>query len=118
MEFSNNARRELTNLTDHPNRIAKSFLESTPGECVAFRLSRAQWEALPFVDEAAAPEHMQVFRDRERFGVVYRWLGGPQAGAWWMARVIVDDGRAPARRRRLLDVLRSLRCGLAGGRRS
>lgn len=95
-----------------------NFIDVKQGERVAFRLSRAQWEALPFMDEAAAPEHMQVFRDRERFGVVYRWLGGPQAGAWWMARVIVDDGRAPARQRRLLDVLRSLRGGLAGGRRS
>lgn len=104
--------------TDVSRSAVTNFLDVKQGERVAFRLSRAQWEALPFVDEAAAPEHMQVFRDRERFGVVYRWLGGPQAGAWWMARVIVDDGRAPALRRRLLDVLRSLRGGLAGGRRS
>ncbi|MFO0989002.1 MAG: hypothetical protein U1F37_16865 [Alphaproteobacteria bacterium] len=95
-----------------------NFLDVKQGERVAFRLSRAQWEALPFVDEAATPEHMQVFRDRERFGVVYRWLGGPQAGAWWMACVIVDDGRAPARRRRPLDVLRSTLGGRAGKRRS
>lgn len=86
---------------------AKSFLEVEQGEAVAFRLSRAQWEALPFVDEAKSPMHLQVFRDRERLGVVYRWLGGPEAGAWWMARVTVDDGRpAPRPRRGLAAVWR------------
>ena len=84
-----------------------NFLDVKQGERVAFRLSRAQWETLPFVDEAAAPHHMQVFRDRERLGVVYRWLGGPEAGSWWMARVSVDDGRPAQRPRRgLAAVLR------------
>ncbi len=85
----------------------KTFIEMEQGKLVAFRLSREQWEALPFLDEATAPEHMQVFRDRERFGVVYRRLGGPEAGSWWMARVSVDDGRpAPRPRRGLAAVLR------------
>ena len=93
-----------------PSHAALHFLEMEQGERVAFRLSRAQWEALPFVDEATAPVHMQVFRDRARLGVVYRWLGGAEAGSWWMARVAVDDGRAPTSPRRgLLAVLRKRR---------
>lgn len=79
----------------------KDFLDLKPGESVAFRLSREQWDMLPFVDEAVAPRHLQLFRDRERFGVVYRWLGGPESGSWWMATVTVDDGRPPPPRRRL-----------------
>lgn len=79
----------------------KSFLDLKQGEQVPFRLSREQWEALPFVDAAAAPRHLQVFRDRERLGVVYRWLGGTKSGSWWMATVTVDDGRPPPPRRRL-----------------
>jgi hypothetical protein len=73
----------------------KSFLRIRQGERVAFRLSREEWEALPYFDEAAAPRHLQVFRDRERIGLVYRRLGGPDAGSWWMARVAIDDGREP-----------------------
>lgn len=88
----------------------RSFLHVTQGKQVPFRLSRAEWEALPFVDEAAAPRHLQVFRDRERFGLVYRWLGGADGGCWWMANVTVDDGQEPApapRRRPLKDLARA-----------
>jgi hypothetical protein len=94
----------------------KSFLDVTQGEQVPFRLSREQWEALRFVDEAAAPWHLQVFRDRERFGVVYRWLGGAESGSWWMATVTVDDGRPPPPPRRRFRALESVRAALAARR--
>ena len=86
----------------------KSFLDVSEGQAIAFRLSRAQWDSLPYLDEARAPKHLDVFRDRERLGVVYRWLGGPRSGSWWMAKVAIDDGLAPPPRRpRLHQWLRS-----------
>ncbi len=97
-------------------RPMKCFLDLETGETVLFRLSREQWEALPFVDEAAAPRHLQVFRDRARFGVVHRWLGGPESGSWWMATVTIDDGRPPPPPRRRLRAFGAVRAALAARR--
>lgn len=102
----------------HNNTISRppplrSFLDVKQGEQVPFRLSREQWQALPFVDAATSPHHLQVFRDRERFGVVYRWLGGPESGSWWMASVEVDDGRPPPPPRRRFRAFEAARAALA-----
>ncbi|HEY7609068.1 MAG TPA: hypothetical protein VIF14_07535 [Alphaproteobacteria bacterium] len=70
----------------------RSFLDIKEGEKVAFRLSRAEWDALPYIDQAMSPQHCDLFKDRERFGVVYRWLGSPRCGSWWMACIAIDDG--------------------------
>jgi hypothetical protein len=89
----------------------KSFFDVKEGEAMAFRLSREQWEALPYVDEADRPEHLQLFRDRNRVGVVYRWLGAPRSGFWWIANITIDDGLEPApaaQRSRLEEFVRSV----------
>jgi hypothetical protein len=57
------------------------FAHQLPGDPVSFWMPRADWEKLPVYTGHPPTDDHTLFRDADRLGVVYRWMGAH----WWQA---------------------------------